>query len=131
MQYEEFIAGVRDAGALADRDHVEQAATATLQVLGQRLAGGEPSDLAAQLPIELKSLLDQHGGAGESFDVDDFLRRVAAQEGRGCSPEQARDHARAVLATVAAAVSAGEVANLRAQLPAGYGPLFESPQGRR
>lgn len=125
MRYDEFIGHVREYGEIADRQHAEQATTATLEVLAHRLAGGEPSDLAAQLPTELKQLLDQHDGAGEVFDVDDFLRRVAARESRGCSPEQAREHAHAVLTTLARGVSGGEIANLRAQLPAGYAPLFE------
>lgn len=125
MQYDEFINDVRDRGALADREHARQATTATLEVLGERLAGGEPSDLSAQLPAELKPLLDQHEGSAQTFDVDDFFRRIADREGQGCGSEQARDHARVVLAVLSRAVSDGEIANLRSQLPAGYAPLFE------
>lgn len=125
MKYEEFIAHVRDDGAIADREHAERATTATLHVLGQRLAGGEPSDLAAQLPTGLKELVEEHTGAADPFDVDEFLRRVADREQRGCGPEQAREHARAVLSTMARAVSPGEVDNLRSQLPAGYAFLMQ------
>lgn len=124
MQYDEFISRVRDDGAIDDREHAEQATSVTLEVLGERLAGGEPSDLAAQLPSELEGLLDRHVGAAESFDVDEFFRRVAEREGRGCSPDDAREHARAVLTTLARSVSAGEVDNLRSQLPAGYAFLI-------
>lgn len=124
MQYEEFISHVRDEGGLPDKEHAKQATTATLEVLGERLAGGEPSNLAAQLPGELKGLLDKHGGQADPFDVDEFFRRVADREGRGCSPEQASEHARSVLSTVTRSVSAGEVEDLRSQLPAGYGFLM-------
>lgn len=125
MKYDEFIAHVRDDGAITDREHAERATAVTLEVLGQRLAGGEPADLAAQLPAELKGLLDQHTGQAEPFDVDEFFRRIAHREGSGCSPEDAREHARAVLSTLGRSVSAGEVDNLRSQLPAGYAFLMQ------
>ena len=125
MKYEEFIANVRDDSSIDDRAHAERATAATLDVLGQRLAGGEPSDLASQLPAGLKELLDGHTGDAESFGVDEFCRRVAQREGGRTSPDQALEHARAVLATVARSVSPGEVDNLRSQLPAGYAVLMQ------
>ncbi|WP_216630156.1 DUF2267 domain-containing protein [Nocardiopsis coralli] len=125
MQYHEFIAQVSQDPSITDNEHAEAAITATLQVLGRRLAGGEPSDLAAQLPVGFKDLLAEHTGAAEAFDVDEFLRRIAQREGRGCGPEQAREHARAVMGTIAGSISAGEVNNLRSQLPAGYAFLLD------
>lgn len=125
MQYDEFIAAVRNDGAIADREHAERATTATLEVLGERLVGGEPSDLAAQLPTGLKERLDAHTGQAEAFGVDEFFRRVAAREEHDCSPDDAREHVRAVLTTLARSVSAGEVDNLRSQLPAGYAFLMQ------
>lgn len=125
MKYDEFIKHVRDDGAIADNDHAKEATTVTLEVLGERLVGGEPADLAAQLPAELKDLLGKHTGQAEAFDVDEFFRRIAEREGRGCTPEQASEHARAVLSTVAHSVSEGEIDNLRSQLPAGYSFLMQ------
>lgn len=125
MQYQDFIAQVRERGGFDSPDHAEQATTATLTVLGQRLAGGEPHNLASQLPGELQPLLTQHTGAGESFDVDTFFRRVAGEEGRNCTPDDARDHAQAVLSTLADAVTAGELNDFRSQLPAGYAFLLD------
>lgn len=125
MQYGEFINRVAEYGGPADREHAERATTATLELLGRRLAGQEPSNLAAQLPSELKDPLTRHVGAAETFDVDEFLRRLADSEGKGCDPEQAREHARVVLSTLSSFVSRGEVQDLRSQLPAGYAPLFE------
>jgi uncharacterized protein (DUF2267 family) len=120
MQYDEFITRVNESGGIADRGHAETAIAATLEVLGQRLSGGEASDLAAQLPTELKGLLDAQQGDAEGFGVDEFLRRVAEREARGCGPDQAREHARAVLSTLSEAASGGELADLKSQLPAGY-----------
>lgn len=123
MQYDALLATAAERGGL-DRDHAEQAVTATLTVLGQRLAANEPNNLAAQLPGEVQGLLTQHAGEGEAFDVDEFLRRIAAQEGRGCTPDQAREHAHAVFSALTDAVSSGELDDVRAQLPAGYAPLL-------
>lgn len=124
MQYDEFISQVRDEGDLGTNDRAAQITTVVLEVLGQRLSGGEADGLAAQLPAELKAPLDRHTGEAEAFDVDDFLRRIADVEERGSDPEHARVHARAVLTTVARTVSTGELDNLRSQLPAGYSALM-------
>lgn len=48
MQYDDFIKYVQDIGAIDSREYAELATTATLEVLGERLAGGEASNLAAQ-----------------------------------------------------------------------------------
>ncbi|WP_438387729.1 DUF2267 domain-containing protein [Actinopolyspora saharensis] len=129
MQYEEFLQTVARQGGPDEREHADQAAKIVLATIGQRLAGREPKDLASQLPGELQGPLLQHTGADETGDdLDEFLRRVADREGRGCSPEQALTHARAVLGTIAGFVSAGEIDDLRSQLPSGYAALFEQPQ---
>ena len=125
MQYDEFLSQVNDAANLGTTDRAARVTTTVLEVLGQRLSAGEADDLAAQLPTELKTPLDRHTGDAEAFDVDDFLRRIADQEGQGTSPEHARVYARAVLTTVARTVSAGELDNLRSQLPAGYSALMQ------
>lgn len=125
MQYQEFLAQLRQHGGPQDKDQADATVKIVLATLGQRLAGNEPQDLAAQLPAELKQPLLQHNGEAEVIDdVDDFLRRVADREGPGTTPEQAREHARAVFATLAGFVSSGEIDDLRAQLPAGYAALL-------
>lgn len=128
MKYDEFLARVSEQGGPAESGHADAAAKQILAALGQRLAGREPHDLASQLPAELQDpLLRPTSQAEIGDDLDDFLRRVADREGHGCSPEQALTHARAVLGTIASFVSAGEIQDLRAQLPTGYAPLFERP----
>ena len=128
MNYDEFLTRVGQQTDLNDRTHADSAAKQVLAALGQRLAGNEPRDLASQLPPELQDpLLRPTGEAEIGDDLDDFLHRIADREGRGCDTEQALTHARAVLGTIAGFVSAGEIQDLRAQLPTGYAPLFESP----
>jgi uncharacterized protein (DUF2267 family) len=99
VTFDEFIKQVQERGAFDTREHAERAARATLAVLGERLPGGEPSDLAAQLSGELAEVASYDGPA-ESFDTAEFYRRVAAREGAGCTPGQAREHAMAVMSTV-------------------------------
>lgn len=127
MKYDEFLTRVQQRGGPDDREHADAAAKLILAALGQRLVGNEPHDLASQLPAELQDpLLRPTGEAETGDDLDDFLRRIADREGRDCDTEQALTHARAVLGTIAGFVSAGEVNDLRSQLPSGYAPLFET-----
>jgi uncharacterized protein (DUF2267 family) len=91
--------------------------------LGHRLAGGEASNLAAQLPDEIGRYLEETHEM-ERFSLDEFFRRVSQQEGAN-SPDAAH-HARAVVSVLREAVTPGEIADVRAQLPATYDPLFES-----
>jgi uncharacterized protein (DUF2267 family) len=123
VTFDEFIKQVQERGGFDTRDHAEGATRATLAVLGQRLAGGEPSDLAAQLPDGLAELA-RYDGPAESFDTAEFYRRVAEREGTGCTPGQAREHAMAVMSTVVDQITEGERQDLASQLPADYGELL-------
>jgi len=123
VTFDEFIKQVQERGRVDTREHAERATRATLAVLGQRLAGGEPSDLAAQLPGDLAELA-RYDGPAESFDTAEFYRRVADREGTGCTAGRAREHAMAVMSTVVDQVSEGERGDLAAQLPADYGELL-------
>lgn len=129
MNYDEFLARVGQHGGPTDRAHADQASKIVLATLGQRLAGREPHNLASQLPGELQHPLLQHDGVAAEIgdDLDDFLRRISDREGRGCNTEDALAHARAVLGTMASFISAGEIQDLRSQLPAGYAAVFEQP----
>jgi uncharacterized protein (DUF2267 family) len=77
VTFDEFIKSVQERGGFDTREHAERA---TRAVHGQRLAGGEPSDLAAHLPGELAELA-RYDGPAESFDTAEFYRRVAEREG--------------------------------------------------
>ena len=127
MRSDEFLKNVTEVGGPSDAESAAVVTRTVLDNLGKQLKGGEAADLAAQLPAELQEPLQRHGSeAPLTDDVDDFLRRLAEQLGEGIDPDTARAYAGAVLSTVDAAVSEGEIGDLRSQLPAGFAPLFES-----
>jgi uncharacterized protein (DUF2267 family) len=125
VHYDEFIAKVRDRGDYADRGEAEHAARTVLWLLGQRLAGGEAKDLAAQLPGQLQETL-LGAPSGGSFGVEEFLRRLADE--LPATEEAARWDASAVLATVAEAITGGQLNQLLTQLQSGYAELFGKPE---
>lgn len=121
MRYDEFLARVREHGEYADRAEADRTTRAVLGLLGRRLVDGERKDLAAQLPGELQDAV-LTAVPQEAFGVEEFLRRLAHE--LSASEETARWDASAVLTTLAAAVSGGELNHVLTQLPAGYAPLF-------
>lgn len=119
MQFQEFLGQVQHRAQLPSMGHALAATRATLETLGERLYGGEPSQLAAQLPREIGHFLTggrpgPHG-RGERFGVDEFITRVALRE--RVELPLAAHHAQAVLGVLDAAVSPGEMAQVRTQLP--------------
>ena len=126
MQEQEFVSAVRQSAGLPDNDSAGAAVRATLAVLGQRLAGGEGKDLAAQLPGGLAEQIPDDA-PGERFDVSTFYGRVAEAEraeGQQVTDAQARQHARAVAKGLETALSDGEWRNFTSQLPADYADLL-------
>jgi uncharacterized protein (DUF2267 family) len=122
VRYEEFIKAVRERAGL-DSDQAEKAVRATLNTLAQRLAGGEPKDLASQLPEELKEAvqLTTGAGAGDPLSKEEFVHTVAEREGR--PDEEAERDVRAVFATLRDAVTPGEWDDIEAQLGKEYREL--------
>jgi uncharacterized protein (DUF2267 family) len=90
----------------------------------ERLAGNEPSNLAAQLPPEIAPYVEGSGGQ-ESFSVNEFYDRVAQKEGVG--HDEAVRHARAVATVLQTAVTGGEIDDLCSQLGNEYEELFGQP----
>lgn len=121
MEHNEFIQLVHER-LDTSRDVAERAVRATLETLGQRLPAAEAEDLAAQLPPPLATYLHQTASQDEEFPVDEFYERVA--ELGELPPEDAEDQAKAVLAVLDDAVSAGQITDLIAALPADYGDLL-------
>jgi uncharacterized protein (DUF2267 family) len=121
MNDEQFIAEGKNLAELDSDEDARKAIGATLETLRERLAGEEPSDLAAQLPPEIAPYLEGPGGQ-ESFSVEEFYRRVAQKE--GVSNDEAVRHARAVATVVHTAVTEGELDDIRSQLSDGYKELF-------
>jgi uncharacterized protein (DUF2267 family) len=123
MKAHEIASAVQKSAGIDTHDHADKAVRATLTVLGRRLST-EAGDLAAQLPPEYAACLSDDPQV-ERFDVDEFYRRVATEEGSGCTPEQARQHARAVTAALREAVGA-EYHHLVSQLPQDYADLMHT-----
>jgi uncharacterized protein (DUF2267 family) len=118
---EQFIAEVRNLAELDSDEDARKAIGATLETLRERLAGEEPSDLAAQLPPEIAPYVEGEGGR-ESFTVEEFYERVAQKE--GASNDEAIRHARVVATVLQTAVTGGELEDIRSQLGNGYEELF-------
>ncbi|NEA28755.1 DUF2267 domain-containing protein [Actinomadura bangladeshensis] len=123
MKEHELVAAIRETGRIDTHEHAERAIKATLEVLGERLAGGQSRDLASQLPPALASALPDQG-EGQVFGLEEFYQRVADHE--GTEPRQARQHARAVLAAIKVSVNPGLFEHVAAQLPADYDDLLST-----
>ena len=123
MQQHEITSAVDQSAGISDHELAERAVFATLRVLGSRLAGGQTAHLASQLPPAFADAMPAQG-PGERFDLAEFYQRVAQIEGHGCTPEQARQHARAVLAALKAGLTGHEYDHMASQLPAEYADLL-------
>lgn len=101
---------------------------AVLETLAERIAAGQVEDLIAQLdPLlhpPLRRGLSSGTPGGRRMALEEFLRRVAAREGADVDEVgligQISGHVRAVLATLAEAVSDKEWFDVTAELPAEY-----------
>lgn len=122
MQYDELIARVRSRAELHSDEDARRATEATLTTLSERLAGGESRDLLSQLPKAIREAVPPFESATR-YDVAGFLARVAERE--ETTIEQAWLHARAVFHVLQEAVSPGEIADVRSQLPKEYAILLE------
>lgn len=121
MRFEQFVGQVQHRARLGTEGEAVRAVRATLETLGERLFGGEADNLAAQLPQEVGHYL-REPAASESFDLDEFFRRVSEREGEDL-PEAAY-HARVVIEVLREAVSPGLIDKVLDQLPEEYDKLF-------
>ncbi|WP_462322589.1 DUF2267 domain-containing protein [Halochromatium sp.] len=124
MQLQEFLGQVQHQARMSSLDEALSATRATLETLSERLQGGEPENLGAQLPGELKLMLDSHRDKTETFSSDDFLQRISERE--GVDLPASVFHTRAVLNVLKDAVTPGTIDHVRDQLPADYQRLFEA-----
>lgn len=124
MRYEEIVTHVRQHGGPSEQDEAERALMAVVEVLAQRMPGAESSNLASQLPAELKHpLLEQHSEV-EPFGAEEFLRRVAEVEGDGNTGEDVQQHVRAAFGAISTAVTGGKFSDVLAKLSEDYERLL-------
>ena len=119
----DFIETVRTLAGLADDAEAERAATAVLEALGGRIAGGNVLALAAELPAPLAAALrrgsDGEAHAGGTMELADKTKGILAER-----DEEERvdadplDLVVAVMRGVATTVDRSVVDNLGEQLPA-------------
>jgi uncharacterized protein (DUF2267 family) len=117
---EEFYANVAERGGL-ETEAAKRATDAVLETLAYRISAGQVEDMAPWLPAELHPALKR--GIGESrqavpLTLAQFLQRVAALE--GTTVEEAEEHSRAVLTTLAGVLPEEEFRDATAQLPDEY-----------
>ncbi|MCF0093740.1 DUF2267 domain-containing protein [Micromonospora sp. MH99] len=127
MEYDQMIATVRQRAGLGENEAV-RSVQAVLSVLGERLAGQEADHLAAQLPDRLDTSVTRNP-QGRRWDIGEFLKHVGDRE-QVANADQVRQHAQAVLRTVAEALDDDERQDLLAQLPGGITDLFGVPTPR-
>ena len=119
----DFTETVRTLAGLADDAEAERAATAVLEALGGRIAGGNVLALAAELPAPLAAALrrgsDGEAHAGGTMELADKTKAILAER-----DEEERvdadplDLVVAVMRGVATTVDRSVVDNLGEQLPA-------------
>jgi uncharacterized protein (DUF2267 family) len=113
-----------DAMPLSDTEMAEILTRATLQVLSERISGGEARDLARQLPAEFDEALRPEHEKAEPFDLEVFVQRVADRA--LVDFDAARAGVRAVFQTLREAVTGDEFEDVLAQLPREYTQLLEA-----
>lgn len=130
MDYQRFIGLVQNRAHMATPADAVGATRATLETLAQRIEPHEAHHLASQLPREIGVYLENNlAEKGERFSFDTFCQRVADRE--HADVPDAVFHSRCVLETLGEAVTPGEFADVRSQLPDEFTPLFETgSQGR-
>ena len=121
IQYDDFLEQVAQRTGL-NRAHGDKAIVAVLETLSERIGSKEASDLASELPRQLRAVVAEAPEEPAQFPVDDFVRRVAARE--WVPRREARAHAKVVLHTLCQVVSKGEVRDVLSKLPADYQSLW-------
>jgi uncharacterized protein (DUF2267 family) len=128
MPAEEFLGRVAERAGL-DANRARLATDAVLETLAERIAAGEVDDLIAVLPLELHPPLRrgrQEGGENaRRMSLEQFVSRVAKRE--AVSPDEAREHARAVFETLREAIPHKEFLDVTAQLPHEYAAVAANP----
>jgi uncharacterized protein (DUF2267 family) len=128
MQYNEFINKVQQKANLNDSNEAARLVEVVLAALGERLYRTERDDLGSQLPVELKQALfteqppENTRDDVRRFSVEEFYNRVRARTGAGYP--DAVQQAKAVMAVLQDAVSAGEIADMMNTLPDEYRELL-------
>jgi uncharacterized protein (DUF2267 family) len=129
MQYDEFIQRVQIEGGIDSSEEALRATEVVLATLGEYLYRTEQSQLAAQLPRGIREFLgarespEHMRGDVQRSSLEEFYNRVSARA------DTRYPHgvklARAVTEVLMDAVSAGEIEEIKQELPKEFGVLFD------
>ena len=128
MEYDEFIDRVVERAAVS-RQHAAMLTQATLQVLADRISGGQAADLETQLPENLaRPLRKSPQKPADKYGFDEFVQKV-----RDLAPEVPGEAVvpgiRAVMLTLRDAVAEKEFRDTVAQLPHEFRELLQEEGG--
>lgn len=123
MQYTDFIAKVQAKSGLSKEEAI-QVTQAVLGTLAQRLTRVKRDHLAAQLPTELKAVVND-AGKSDVFSLESFYERVAARS--DSSFHKSLENSRNVMSVLQEALSKGELENIFTELP----PEFDELLGKK
>jgi uncharacterized protein (DUF2267 family) len=124
MTVQDLLQLIADRGGLAAAE-AARVTEAVLEALAERLPDREVDALLQRLPDDLHAALGRGRArrtAPRRLDLDDFLELLG--ERMGTDPQQAREHARAVLTVLVEAIDDQMLADLLVQLPDDYADLF-------
>ncbi len=124
--YHRVVTAIADAAAL-DRDRAERALLLGACMLCRRLVPQEAEDLIAQLPSMLQPRLEKCLDGPDRAVTSDAIRDQLARS-LGLDLEQASVTMKAVFKTIGETVSAGEIEEVRGQLPEEMKHLFPQTQ---
>lgn len=110
-----FVDELRSSASVDDRDEAERMLGAVLHALHDRL-GSEADHLVAQLPSDVKPLVDPGEGDGVvKLSWDEFIERVAHE--CAIDLDRAEEVTRSVFHVLKEHISDGEARHVSAQLP--------------
>lgn len=114
MLYRTMVKRVQDYSGFSDQES-ETALRLVVEIIAARLAAGERSDFASQLPMELKLMVLSMKNYPQRLSVDDIYNELGDLQNidRGHAKKQVM----AVWQTLEDAVSEGQIDHIRAQFP--------------
>src|SRR3954463_3154472 len=127
MQYDEFIQRVQTEAEIESREDAVQATKVVLETLGECVYRTELSEFAAQLPKGIREFVTAVQSPVNTrnslarYNLEQFYNQVGART--SSRHPHAVKLTRAVAGVLTDAVSPGEIANLKEQLPADFSQL--------
>jgi CBS domain-containing protein/uncharacterized protein (DUF2267 family) len=125
--YNRLVGAVSEDAAGLDRDRSERALLLGICMLCRRLVPQEAQHLIAQLPSKLQPRLDQClDGPDQTVTAEAISGELA--RALGLDPERANAVMQSVFKAVSNAVAAGQINEVRGQLPEDMKHLFPAPR---